>query len=339
MKLKTILFIKKSNSKFVIRDENILSKEYNLKRYNFGNAKGITVFPKFIKIFFWLFKNIWKSDIIFSWFCDYHTLLPVLFGKLFRKKIVIVIGGFDAAKVDEIDYGAHQESFRSKIIQLCSNISHLLLPVSKNTERELFRNIKLKEQNKSTVIYNGVDTNIFHNKETIKKKCSIITVGGVNKTSIKRKGIKLFAEAAKHLPIYSFYLVGKCTPEGLQIIEPIVPKNLVITDKISDSKLNKLMHESKIYVQASLHEGFGISLAEAMYCRCVPIVSKKAAIPEVVGNTGYYLHNLAVSELVDKIKKGIKDYQKLNDKARDRIIRNFTLDIREKNLLNRLSKL
>ena len=337
MSPKTLLFIKKSNSKFVTRDEKILMGKYSVKSFKFGDKSGLAIFPNFLEILIWLLKNIWKSDIIFSWFCDYHSLLPVIFGKIFNKKIVIVIGGFDAAKVDPISYGAHQDRFRSFIIGKCSNLATILLPVSKNTERELFQNTNIRDKEKSKVIYNGVNTNNFKNIKNINKTNSVITVSGINETSIKRKGLRLFVKAAEYFPDNKFYLIGNHKPGALSLLGDQLPKNLIITGRVSDARLAELMYQAKVYVQASVHEGFGVSMAEAMYCQCIPVVSKRTAIPEVVGDTGYYLDSLTVNELVDKIRFGLND--KNGRKARQRIIDNYTLKIRRKNLLKILKLL
>ena len=337
MSSKKILFIKKSNSKFVTRDERILSQNYSVKSFKFGNKSGLSIIPNLLEIFFWLLKNIWKTDIIFSWFCDYHSFLPVIFGKIFNKKIVIVIGGFDAAKVDSISYGAHQERFRSFIIEKCSNWATILLPVSKNTEKELFQNTNIRNKEKSKVIYNGVNTNNFSDIKKFNKTNSVITVSGINATSIKRKGLNLFVNAARFFPDNKFYLIGKQKPGALDLLGDNLPENLKLTGRVSDARLADLMYQAKIYVQASVHEGFGVSLAEAMYCQCIPVVSKRTAIPEVVGDTGYYLDRLTVNELVEKIKLGLN--KKNGSKARQRIIDNYTLEIRRENLLNILKLL
>lgn len=339
MKLKTILFIKKSDSKFVIRDEQILKQHYRVKSFKFGSPTGLAIIPNLIKIFVWLAWNIWTADIIYSWFCDYHSFLPVLYGRLFNKNIAIVIGGFDAAKVDMINYGAHQEKIRSEIIQLCSNLADVLFPVSRNTEKELFDNINLKDKTKSTVIYNGVNTEELFYQDNSFEEDSIITVGGINQTTIKRKGIELFVQAAHFFPGHKFYLIGKYNQKTIDIIKSFSSDNLIITGRISDSKLAELMQRAKVYVQASIHEGFGVSLAEAMYCKCIPVASNRTAIPEVVGDTGFYIEDLSVKELVDKIKLALKANHNAGRAAHKRINENYTLVKRKKKLLTELNKL
>ena len=41
---------------------------------------------------------------IFIWFADYHSFLPSLIGRLLGKKVYIVIGGYDAAKIKELNF-------------------------------------------------------------------------------------------------------------------------------------------------------------------------------------------------------------------------------------------
>ena len=40
-----------------------------------------------------------------------------------------------------------------------------------------------------------------------------------------------------------------------------------------ESELTTLYAEDSVYVQPSLHEGFGLSVAEAMSAGCVPVVT------------------------------------------------------------------
>ena len=37
-----------------------------------------------------------RSRFLISWFNDYHSFIPILFSKLFFKKSIIIVGGYDA---------------------------------------------------------------------------------------------------------------------------------------------------------------------------------------------------------------------------------------------------
>ena len=47
---------------------------------------------EFYKSIFYLFR----SKILISWFNDYHAFIPILVSKVFFKKSVIIVGGYDA---------------------------------------------------------------------------------------------------------------------------------------------------------------------------------------------------------------------------------------------------
>jgi glycosyltransferase involved in cell wall biosynthesis len=74
-----------------------------------------------------------------------------------------------------------------------------------------------------------------------------------------------------------------------------------------------------------------------MACGCVPVVTDKGAIPEVVGNTGVYVSYGDAKATADGIKRALK----LNDgaTARQRIEKMFTIDKRREALLNAINDL
>ena len=44
---------------------------------------------------------------------------------------------------------------------------------------------------------------------------------------------------------------------------------------------------AKVYAQLSYHEGFGVAVAEAMACGCIPVTTDRGSLPEVGGGIGY----------------------------------------------------
>ena len=92
------------------------------------------------------------------------------------------------------------------------------------------------------------------------------------------------------MPNFNFVLIGKDFNDGTyEKISKSVNKNFTLTGAVSDNELKKWMQKASMYCQFSRQEGFGVALAEAMACGCIPIVSKYGAIPEVAGPDAYYI--------------------------------------------------
>jgi glycosyltransferase involved in cell wall biosynthesis len=88
------------------------------------------------------------------------------------------------------------------------------------------------------------------------------------------------------------------------------------------------MHKSIAYVQISDTETFGVAIAEAMSCGTHVVVSKRGAIPEVVGNHGVYVdHNdpdSVAAGIVDVLKLSPLEYKVKSNVLRNHIQENFS---------------
>ena len=72
------------------------------------------------------------SKGIFSWFNDYHTTIPVLMAKLFKKPITIIIGGYDAVANTRLKYGIFSKNnARQKLARWNLKRSHSIWVVHK----------------------------------------------------------------------------------------------------------------------------------------------------------------------------------------------------------------
>ena len=81
-------------------------------------------------------------------------------------------------------------------------------------------------------------------------------------------------------------------------------------NKYSQDELIMLYSESKVYCQLSLHESFGCALVEAMLCDCIPVVTNRGALPEIVGKEGYIIPFGNVNRTVEAIKEALNSYNK-----------------------------
>lgn len=95
-----------SFSSFIKRDYEIICKAHEVEEVNFS-CPGDAVK---------LMKAVAKCDLALIWFAGGHAFVAVLLSKLLRKKSMIIVGGFDVARVPEIDYGRFTQSWTKKFL-------------------------------------------------------------------------------------------------------------------------------------------------------------------------------------------------------------------------------
>jgi glycosyltransferase involved in cell wall biosynthesis len=79
------------------------------------------------------------------------------------------------------------------------------------------------------------------------------------------------------------------------------------------------------------HNGpFVMAPAEGMACGCVPVVTDRGALPEVVGDTGFYVPYGDEKATAEAIKKALNSDK--GKKSRDRIKKMVPIERREKDL-------
>ena len=92
--------------------------------------------------------------------------------------------------------------------------------------------------------------------------------------------------------------------------------------------------KAKVYCQLSAHESFGVALAEAMFRCCVPVVTRRYALPEVVDDTGFYVPYNNPKATAEAIRKALESDKGI--KARERVKKYFSLRARERKLVTEI---
>jgi len=343
-KKKTVLYFYSYLSSFVNKDIEILSSQFEVKTFDFYTPKKSGTPLQFIAQKLFLLKNIWTADLIICQFAGYSSFLPALFGKLFSRPSIIVVGGTDAVSFPSIGYGNFYKgllgAFTKWSYRLCSHITpkHKTLmlcdydyePDDFPQQGILFHCPGLKKP--FTEITNGYDAQKwFCNRE--KKKNTFITVSGgwEYPFQIKLKGIDLIVQIAPSFPECEFIIVGM--PDEKLISQK--PANLKILPPTPNDKLIDLYGECEFYLQLSMAEGFPNALCEAMLCECIPVGSNVFSIPEIVADSGFILKHKSIDELKQLITRAINaDKNSLRKKARKRIEDNYTVEMRREKLLN-----
>jgi len=305
---KNILYIISGENGYKKTDETIFRSLGYVRKLNY-KSKWNYIDPK-------LLLNLIWCDTIIIWFASYHAFPIVLLNYFFNKRLIIIAGGFDVANVPNINYGAMRGQSRSKLGKWLLLRAHSVIAVSKSNRQEIIENGSVTPK-KISLIYNAIPEIII--THTIKKKNQILTVGEINEETYLRKGLDRFIEIAKKMPTIQFIHIGNWTDNHgrvsskmIEYVKSISPSNMHYLGYLENKELEKYYEESKIYLQLSRHEAFGVSVVEAMRYGCTPVVSNAFALPEVVGNNGFVINN--IGEAINVIKLAmLNKHHKLNN--------------------------
>jgi glycosyltransferase involved in cell wall biosynthesis len=160
-------------------------------------------------------------------------------------------------------------------------------------------------------------------------------VNTVSASTIGIKRLDTFLRASVYLPDVKFILVGEISDGSINSLKRMAGSNVKFTGYLNHGALLPYFHKAKVYCQLSAHESFGVALAEAMSCGCVPVVTRKYSLPEIVGDTGFYVPYNDPEATADAIRKALTSNKGL--KARARIEKYFSSKTREKKLIREIS--
>lgn len=122
--------------------------------------------------------------------------------------------------------------------------------------------------------------------------------------------IKAFSLIALNIQ-YDLILVGRY-PDNIKSLKKLVhEKNLddrvIFTGFISQEKLDRIIEKTRIYVNASLFEGFGMAAIEMMGRKVPTIVAENSAQPEVTMGLCRYFPAKDYKSLAEEIMKEINN--------------------------------
>lgn len=213
-----------------------------------------------------------------------------------------------------------------------SNRLDKIITVSHDSAREINKAFGVPLE-KQSVVYNGMDSNIFHPvKGAKKKKNSIIFVGNVED---RKKGVIYLLKALTLTKNrVNLTIVDGGAPNRNYVprwIEKFgIQDRVKFTGKIPIESLVRLYSETEIAVCPSLYEGFGFPAAEAMACEVPVIAATGGALPEVVGEhmkTGYLVPPRdpeALAMAIDFLIDNPQIRRVIGKAARKRVLEMFT---------------
>jgi glycosyltransferase involved in cell wall biosynthesis len=314
-----ILFVYSRRASFIELDRDLLRERWEVSEwYQPGLVANLPA----------LVRAVRGCDLVFGWWASWHTLSAISVAWLFRKRSVLVVGGVDVANMPEIGYGRQRGGLRRWTSRWTMRRASRLMTNSEYSRREVADNIGIDDV---TVVYHGVP-DAFGELSGQPRERLAITVGNVDRPNLERKGLRPFVEAARHLPGVSFVLAGRWDDDAIDRLRALASDNVLLTGWIPQEELEELFRRAGAYVQASRHEGFGFSVAEAMLAGCVPVVTKAGALPEVVGDAGIELESDEPEELARGVLEALEVDATASERARRRVQAHFPVEVRRRGL-------
>lgn len=272
---------------FKLNNNRVIFKKYNVsKNSSMKNLLWTTfVFPKMVK------KE--NADL---------ALIPNFTLLLFKPRPTIVI------MHDLIEFNVKNKFsklkmfYRTKLADpITAKKADKIITVSNNSKKDIMKFLNVN-QNKISVIYNGVDKKIFH-------KLKENDVNDFKKDKNYLPGYLLYVGTIDHPGKNSITLIksyiylrendlynGKLILCGMpgsgydyiyNYVQSSKYKNdIIFTGYVSDDDLVYYYNGCDVFCFLSLYEGFGIPPLEAIACGAKTVVSNKSSLPEVVGNIG-----------------------------------------------------
>ena len=277
-------------------------------------------------------RHLRSADCLICWFGSLRFLPLVVAARLLGIPVVVIAGGYDLANLPEIGYGNMRPGMRRVLGRRLFRAANVVACVSRSAEKEA-RDAGAVSPERLRVVYHAFDPGrIGADLAAGDKEPLVLTVAGIDDSTLKRKGLLTVAHTSRLMPDVRFIIAGRCSPELRARLVSEGGPGLVVPGYVSDAELDGLFRRARVYFQPSLHEAFGCSVAEAMLFNCTPVVTASFALPEVVGPCGVYVPPESPAAAVPVLREALAGAMQLPETPRQRIRHEFPAALRQKRL-------
>lgn len=223
----------------------------------------------------------------------------------------------------KFDYRGYKRSLYPFFFKLFKGFTARYITVSNFLKREAI--ILGVPKEKITVVYNGVEEVSVKSKKPGKE----VVFGSLGRLHYK-KGYHLLVEAAAQLDAkYKIFIWGE--GEERAYLEELIKKHDLSEKVFLKGFSNDIagdLEKVDAYIQPSLEEGFGITVAEAMYAAKPIIVTPAGSLPELItdGKTGIIVKDFNPKNIAEAMGALIEDKAlagELGSKARQEALNRF----------------
>lgn len=293
-----ILFIYTAKASFVRQDLEFLKTKYKVREFPFDNRGSLRLVLSLLRQWVLLPFLLVRYKMVYIWFGDYHSALPIGYARLMRRTSVLVVGGYDVVRNKSLKYG----SFKNPIRGACTLYSLRNASVCACVSQNVLRKVKaIAPRAHTALVYNGVPLRPY--PSVPKKPNKVICVASLTTPQkLAIKGIDRMVEVAAKAPDFEFWLIG-VYPNAYPDFIRKLPKNVHWIKYLTQEELMEHLADAQIYLQLSREESFCLAMAEAMLCNCLPVYTLTGGLPEVAGPCGEPVSDPTPPAVVEVLRK------------------------------------
>ena len=349
-----VLFVAHTRGADLLEDERILDDAFGAQSFFWtaGRRLGHLV-REAVRQGRWLRAHLPQARAVYGCFADYHLVLPAWLCARRGVPLLVRLGGYDGNTLPKLGYGVFASRWRAPLARFVLRRATLLLPVTSslvenqnafadwpevltNGVRAHVPGLRVPHE----VIPTGYDPDAWP-LGPAERFSSVVTVGYVRTLRDARiKGLDLLFDAAHHLPGVPIRIIG-VTPTMADVLRRTypVPDHVELVPPVPRGELVAAYQQAAVYVQLSRTEG-GLpnTVAEAMLCGCVPVVSRVGSMPETAGPQGVVVDTPQAEVIAAAVRKALALPSTARTAARRHIVEHFTLAQRQDRLVKAVAR-
>ena len=313
--------------------ENLRKEQYSIQDINILQDLGFTVqvATNFAQI-------PWGSDLYFSWWAT-GSILPLLKARTSGRPIIVVAGGNEAMRYRDSKSGAPlgylaSPWYKKLAARITLRYATKVLVVSEF----MLDDVRKLGARDPLVIHNSVDRQRFRPVQMQRE--FVTSIFNLDEPVVDLKRGDVFMKAIplvlREFPEQQFRVIGRKGDAfermHLSAVALGISDRITFLGYIDNADVPAWLQRSKAYVQISDTETFGVTIAEAMSCATPVLVSRRGAIPEIVGDDGFYVDHNDERSVADGILRILRlspaEQDRIGAQGVERIDRLFTFEKR-----------
>lgn len=203
--------------------------------------------------------------------------------------------------------GFLKKLYYKTVVKFAAKKAFKILTVSEFSKKDILNWLSIPQE-KVVVVKNGVSENFFTNKTIYNPGFPyVFCLGNFKPHKNIFHVIQAFSRAKIDANL-KLLVAGHATPEINKLVKSLaIEDSIIFAGSIREEELSSYYRGAKAFIFASLYEGFGLPILEAMASEIPVLTSNATSMPEVADDAALLVDPYDVNSIAIGIEKIIKD--------------------------------